>query len=146
MRKIIGFLGIAACGIWAADRPAVSGNWVMDAAHAGKVKITALAIRQASDSVQISEASGPEGKSKKVELECGDSGQQCKIKEAGEQVSFWYDGAALVMMEMRHNNDVVIKTMLKPSEDGKTLQMEVVHIAPAGQKDESYTLTRQAGS
>jgi len=38
------------------------------------------------------------------------------------------------MIKMRHNNDVVIETLLNPSEDGETLQLEVVHIAPAGQK------------
>jgi hypothetical protein len=146
MRKIVGLVVFAASVMSAQDRPEMSGTWLIEAGHAGKSKITTLAIRQSADTIEISEAGGPESKAKKIDLACSIGGQTCKIKEADEEVSFWYNGSALVMMETRHGKDVVIKTRLEPSEDGKTLRMQVVHIAPAGLKDESYTLTRQAGS
>jgi len=146
MRKIVCLAVFATCAMWAADRPEMSGSWVMDPGHAGKSKLATLEIHQSEDSVEISEAEGPEGKGKTIHLACAVGGQQCKMKEAGEEVSFWYNGPALVMMEMRHGTDIVIKTRLERSEDGKTLRMEVSHIAPPGQKDEAYTLTRQGGS
>jgi hypothetical protein len=122
----------------------LSGTWVFDPGHAAKLKISTLEIHQSADTVEVSEA-GREAKAKTIHLVCALGGQQCQIKEAGEEVSFWYNGPALVMMEMRHNRDVVIKTQWEPSEDGKSLRMEVFHISPAG-RDESYTLTRQGGS
>jgi len=132
--------------MWAADRPDVSGAWVMNPGHEGKSKLSALEIRQSADAVEVSEAEGPEGKARTIHLACAVGGQQCKIKDAGEEVSFWYNGPALVMMELRHGTDIVIKTRLERSDDGKTLRMQVIHMAPAGQKDEEYTLTRQGGS
>lgn len=145
MRNVVYLIAFFASGLVAADRPDVNGTWSLDAAHSGKGKLATLTIRQTADSVQVSEVAGPDGKNKKVDLECTVGGEQCKMKDAGEQVSFWYNDSALVMMEMRHGTDIVTKTRLVPSEDGKTLKMEVIHIAPAGQKDESYTLTRQGG-
>jgi hypothetical protein len=144
MRKLVYLVTIAAGLIWAADPPQVSGTWAVDSAHAGKSKISTLEIRQSADTVEIAET-GPEAKVKPVHLSCTVDAQQCKIKENGEDVSFWYNGSALVMMEMRHNRDVIIKTRIEPSEDGKSLRVEVTHIAPAGQKDEAYIFTRQAG-
>jgi hypothetical protein len=141
MRTTVCLIGLTALALWASDRPVVSGTWQLDPSQAGKLKLATLEIRQSADTVAISEEG--QGKSKKVDLECGVDGKQCKIKEPNEEISFWYDGASLVMMEMRHNNDVVVKTLLEPSGDGKTLKMEVKHIAPSGQKDESYTLTKQ---
>ena len=141
MRRILCLLTFAGIALWAADRPDMTGKWLFDSSHAAKLKISTLEIHQSADSVEIAEAAGPESKGKTVHLACATSGQQCKIKEAGEQVSFWYNGPALVMMEMRHGSDIVIKTRLEPSEDGKTLHMQVSHIVPEG-KEESYTLTR----
>lgn len=142
MRNIVCLVALAVTTIWAADRPVISGKWALDPGHAGKSRISTLEIRQSVDSIEVSEAEGPEGKAKVIHLACALGGQQCKIKDPGEEVSFWYNGDALVMMETRHGTDVVIKTRLEPSEDGKTLRMEVTHITPTG-KEESYTLTRQ---
>jgi hypothetical protein len=36
----------------------------------------------------------------------------------------------LVMSEMRHGNDWVVKRRLKPSGDSRTLVIEVIHLAP----------------
>ena len=141
MRNVFCVLAFAACALWAADKPDLTGTWQVDASHAGKLKISSIQIHQTGDNVEIAEASGPDAKAKTVHLTCALGGQQCESKEAGEEVSFWYNGAALVMMEMRHGKDVVIKTRLEPADDGKTLKMQVTHISPSG-KDEEYTLTR----
>jgi hypothetical protein len=145
MRKLVWLAAFAASVLWAASRPEVNGTWQLDQAHAGKLKFSTMRIQQTADSVQVSEIAGTEGKGKRVDLECGVEGQQCDIKAAAEQVSCWYDGKALVMMEMRHDKTVVIETKFEPSEDGKTLHMEVTHISPPGQKSETYTLIKQAG-
>jgi hypothetical protein len=85
------------------------------------------------------------GKAVKVDISCNTEGQECKVKESGEpaKVSFWYNGPMLVMMEQRHGNDFVTKKRFKTSDDGKTLSMEVVYIAPPGHKAENYTFTKQ---
>jgi hypothetical protein len=136
MRTFLCFLTLSAGLVWAADPPKVSGAWTLDSSQASKVKISSLEIHQTADSVEVNLV---DPKEKKLHLACELGGQQCKV--SGEAVSFWYNGPALVMMEMRHNNDIVIKTRLVPSDDGKTMQMEVTHIAPQG-KAESFTLTR----
>lgn len=147
MRNLLVLALIAAGAAWTADRPDLSGTWQLDPVHDSKVKSKILSIQQTGDGVQITEsttASG--GKEKKVDLACTVDGQQCKVKDGGNaQVSFWYSGPALVMMEMRHGTDVVIKTQWQPAEDGKTLNVQVTHISPPGQ-NESYTYKKQSGA
>ena len=135
---------------FASDRPDLSGTWVLDISHsanaAAKVKAETLSISQKPDAVQFSESTTESnGKEMKVDIACNIDGQQCKVKENGQptEVSFWYNGPMLVMMEQRHGNDFVTQKKLKPSEDGKTLSMEVVYIAPPNHKPETYTFTRQ---
>lgn len=118
-----------------ADRPDLNGSW--------QLKGETLAIVQKEDSIQITDVTtDTDGKDTKVDLQCNTLGKECKSK--GEQVSFWYNGPMLVMMEMRRGNEVVIKKRLKPSEDGKTLSMEVIHIVPPAEKSETLTFVRQA--
>lgn len=138
MRNAICLVTLAVGALWAADPPDINGRWVLDADTAAKAKISALEIHQSGDSMEVNLA---DSKEKTLHLACALGGQQCKV--SGEAVSFWYNGPALVMMEMRHGTDVVIKTKLVPSDDGKTIQMEVTHIVPPDKKGpESYTLTR----
>jgi len=147
MRKLACF-GALFFAAWAADRPDVNGKWVLDATHgeSGKVKSETLAINQKDDAVQISDdMTDTSGKELKVDVSCNTEGQECKVKQGGEpaKVSFWYNGPVLVMMEQRHGNDFVTKKRFKPSEDGKTLSMEVIYIAPPGHKPETFTFTKQ---
>jgi hypothetical protein len=134
----------------AADRPALSGTWQLDLAHSqladAKLKAATWSIAQNDDSVQISETvTDAAGKQKKIEIQCGTEGQQCNIKENGQptQVSMYYNGSHLVMLEQWHGTDYVTKKRLQISPDGKTLTVEVVHIAPPGRKDESWTFVKQ---
>ncbi len=135
-------LGMAA----AADRPDLTGKWLLDTARSQlgqePPKAETLSIVQKEDSIQISDdVTEADGKEKKLDLSCNTIGKECKTKEA--QVSFYFNGPRLIMIEMRHGNDVVIKKRLQPSDDGKTLNVEVMHIAPPGEKNETYTFTRQ---
>ena len=97
-----------------------------------------LSIHQKENEVEIAE-SGKEA----TEIRCNTTGQACKIK--GGEVTFWYNGDTLVMMETTHGNARVIKKRLKVSEDGKNLEEEIVHISPAG-STEKVSLERQTGS
>jgi hypothetical protein len=147
MRKLACF-GVLLFTAWAADRPNINGKWVLDAAHSesGKLKSETLSINQKEDAVQISdEMTESGGKPVKVDISCSTEGQECKVNDSGQaaKVSFWYNGPMLVMMEQRHGNDFVTKKRFKPSEDGKTLSMEIVYIAPPGHKPENYTFTKQ---
>ena len=46
------------------------------------------------------------------------------------------------MMEMHHNRDVVTRMRLVPSEDGKTLNLEVTHVSPPGSSS-TFTFKKQ---
>jgi hypothetical protein len=145
MYKWIGFFALGLCAAMAAGRPDLNGVWQLDSnglAGESKLKSETLVIHQSEDSVQISDdRTGKNGKEFKNEIDCNTLGQECKLKSA--QVSLWYNGSMLVLVETQHDNTVVTKKRLTPSEDGKTLSMEVIHIAPANQKTENLTFTKQ---
>ena len=46
----------------------------------------------------------------------------------------------LVLVET--HNDVVTKTRFTPSEDGKTLNMEVIHMAPGNPRTENLKFSK----
>lgn len=145
MRLFVSF-GVMLLVAFASDHPDLSGTWVLDTSHGAKVKAEKLSITQKPDGVQLSEfTTENNGKEVKVDVACNVEAEQCKVKENGQatEVSFWYNGPTLIMMEQRHGNDFVTQKKMKPSEDGKTLSMEVVYIAPPGHKPESFTFTKQ---
>ncbi len=128
-----------------ADRTALSGNWQLDAAHShfghDKLKSETLSINQKDDSIQMTEnLTDPDGKATKLAIDCNTMGKECKTND--EQVTMYYNGDRLIMIEMRHGNSNVIKRRLKPSDDGKSLSMEVMHIAPPGE-NETFVFTKQ---
>ena len=149
MRKFLWISALAAAAGWAADRPSLTGSWLLDPAHTevngDKPKSLSLSIRQDEDAIQISEAAtDASGREKKSDIQCNTLGKLCKVKDAGElaEITMYYNGDRLVAIETRHNNDIAIKKRLKASDDGKTLTMEVIHIAPQA-KTENYTFTKQ---
>jgi len=97
-----------------------------------------ISIHQKEDAVQIAETAGKESNA----IECNTTGQACKIK--GGEVTLWYNGDTLVMMQTTHGNSRVVKKRLKISTDGK-LEEEIIHISPAG-STEKLSLVRQSGS
>jgi hypothetical protein len=142
MYKWIGLFGIGLWAALAADRPDLNGVWQLENAPGaeGKFKSETLVIHQKEDSVEISEDwTAKNGKETKDEIDCNTMGQECKLKS--ENVQLWYNGAMLVLMET-HNN-VVTKTRFSSSEDGKTLHMEVTHMAPGAPRTENLTFTKQ---
>ena len=143
-----------AVGVWsyalAADRPALSGTWEMDAAHSqmadAKMKGQSWLITQNDDSLEISQIlTDSGGKQKKVVIQCNTDGKNCNVKENGQttQVSMYYNGDRLVLLEQWHGTDFVTKKRFSTSEDGKTLTVEVTHVAPPGRKDEVWTFVKQ---
>ncbi len=132
-------------GVAAADRPELAGTWQLDATHSQigdpKLKDMTWSITQKDDSIVIAQAvTDTGGKEKKCDIQCGTEGAECKIKEWGQptQVTLYYNGPALVMLEQSHGTDFVTKKRLLTSADGKTLTVEVQHIAPPGHKDEVW--------
>jgi hypothetical protein len=129
----------------AADRPNLNGTWLLDTAHSqireSKLKSETLEIHQKDNAVAIADNANIGGKDRKVEYECLADGSTCKAKDLS--VMLYYNGPMLVVVEMSYNNAIVVQKSLKTSEDGKTLSMEVSHIAPTGLKDESLTFVKQ---
>jgi hypothetical protein len=131
----------------AQDWPNLTGAWALDAAHspAAKVKSESLAIQQTEDNIEITDTvTDANGKDYKSVFHCNIDGNQCKVKDQGQNamLTFYYNGAVLVMMETKKDGAWVIKKRLTLSEDGKTLTAEVEHLNPAGAK-ETYVYNKQ---
>jgi hypothetical protein len=137
VRPLLFLIAFAAAAAFAADRPNLNGTWQLSSNHEERLKFETLLIQQTPDGVKISESGAKE---KTVDIACGVDGHECKLKEG--EISFWYNGPALVMMEMHHNRDVVTKTRLVLSEDGKTLNLEVIHVSRPGSSS-TYTFKKQ---
>lgn len=116
----------------AGEHPDLNGVW--KAAGAGET----ISIHQKDDAVEIDET-GKEN----ADIRCNTVGQACKVK--GGEVTLWYNGESLIVMEATHGNSHVVKKRLTISEDGKNLEEEIVHISPAG-STEKVTLARESHS
>jgi len=137
VRPLLFLIAFAAAAAFAADRPNLNGTWQLSSHHEARLKFETLLIEQTPDGVKISESGTKE---KTVDIACGVDGHECKLKEG--EISLWYNGPALVMMEMHHNRDVVTKTRLVLSEDGNALNLEVIHVSPPGSSS-TYTFKKQ---
>jgi hypothetical protein len=129
--RLVLFLAAASIAL-GADHPDLNGIW--KASDTGD----SISIHQTEDRVEIAE-SGKET----AEIKCNTLGQACKIK--GGEVSLWYNGETLVVVESLHGNSRVIKKKLKVSEDGKSLEEEIVSITPPG-ASQRVSLARQTHS
>jgi len=113
----------------AEDHPDFSGTWKLNAS-ASHIKDSKLAnecskltISQKDSSIRLVDTDSPP-------VECSISGKECETKEA--KVSFWFNGPKLVEMEYKGHAGHARKRRLSLASDGKTLQMEVIPITPAG--------------
>jgi hypothetical protein len=131
MKTAVCLVAFAALGL-AADHPDLNGVWKIPGTG------ETLSIQQTDDSVKIAE-SGKES----TQIQCNTVGQACKIK--GGEVTMWYNGAMLVLLESTHGSSHVVKKRLKVSDDGKSLEEEIIHIAPAG-GSEKVSLSRESHS
>lgn len=147
MRTFLCLAAIAAATLsvsLAQDRPDLNGTWQLQSTDP-RVKSETLAITQKPDSIDIVRTTDTGSRQIKDDITCNTDGQECKVKENGQatQISMYYNGAMLVMIEQRHGNDFVTKRRLKLSPDGKSLQMEVMTINPPGKPTENLVYTRQ---
>ena len=115
-----------------ASHPNFTGNWHFDAAKSevhSRIEVTDRAIKQDDDFIAIDE----EIKGRTVSMKCGTDGKSCKAKPDGGngEVMFYYNGEMLVETELlgRDKNHVV-KKRLKLANDGKTMEIEVLHVNP----------------
>jgi hypothetical protein len=136
MRPLFFVTVFTAAILFATDRPVLNGTWQIGS-HEGKLKFDTLLIQQTPDGIKVTESGAKE---KPLDISCGVEAQECQLKDG--KISFWYNGPALVMMEMHHNHDIVTKTRVVPGADGKTIRLEVSHIAPPG-STATYTFTKQ---
>ncbi len=135
------------CGVAAADWRDLTGAWTLDPAHspAAKVKAESLSIQQTENTIELTDAlTDSNGKEWKSVFHCNIDGNQCKVKDQGQNavLTFWYNGLALMMMETKKDGAYVIRKQLTLSEDAKTLSLELEHLNPPGAK-EVYTYTKQ---
>jgi len=139
----LSFLLLAPAG--AADHPNLAGKWLLDAARSqirdSKLKSESLDIAQNEDEVAVSDAVDTGGKQEKIEYKCLADGNTCKAKNVSVMV--YYNGPTLVVLEMRKNNEIVVKKRITASDDGKTLNVSVNHVAPQGLKDETLIFVKQ---
>jgi hypothetical protein len=143
MYKSIGLLALGLFAAMAASREGLNGVWQLDntaLAADSKLKSETLVIREGDDSVAITEdRTGKNGKESKNDIQCNTLGQQCKLKNL--DVSVYYNGTILVLIET--HNDIVTKKRFTSSEDGKTLNLEVMHMGPGNPRTENLTFTKQ---
>ncbi len=112
---------------WTADeKPSYSGTW-----QAGD-KSSELVVEQSADSVHLTEQRG--GKIL-CDYTCNANGKDCDFKEEGKKakVSVYFNGPKLV--EIRTRGDVVMKRRFGLKDDGKTLEVEIMPLVPAGKNE-----------
>jgi hypothetical protein len=140
MHKTFGLCALSLFAAMAAGRPELNGTWQLEnAGPESKFKTETVIIHQGDDSVEITENRvAKNGKELKDGIQCNTLGQECKLKN--EQVSAYYNGALLVLIET--HNDVVTKTRFSASDDGKKLNMEVTHMSPGNPRTENLTFAK----
>ena len=145
MWKCLGLSVLLVSPSVAADQPNLSGRWLLDVAHSqirdSRLKTETLEIQQKDGAVEISEDINTGGKDRKSEYRCPADGSMCSAKDFS--VMLYYDGAALIVVEMRQNNKIVTQKRLTPTEDGKNLNIDVNHVAPTGLKNENLKFVKQ---
>jgi hypothetical protein len=133
--------------LWAQEpeHPNFTGTWHLDTTKSqihSKLQATAWAIQQSEDSISIDQ----QIKGKSEVLKCGTNGSNCKGKPDGEsaEVTFYYNGAMLVETDfLGHDKDRVVKKRLKLAQDGKSMEIEVLHVNPQG-PTEKWVFEKQA--
>jgi hypothetical protein len=152
MKKLLWLCLLVTSGVWAQDRPALTGVWRLDPARTTSqiaLKSQTLTIRQEDESIKIEETATEEnGKERKVEFECNTNGKDCAVKLNGQaaKVSAYYNGDVLMVIEQRKSNDSTIRKRMKTSEDGNTLTIEIANLAKPGQKPESLVYAKQGSA
>jgi hypothetical protein len=89
---------------------------------------------QDGDQLHVQEVAGSK---LKADFTCNLEGRECAIKDAGhaEKVTLYLNGMTLVELCTRGNN--VVKRRFALAEDGKTMELEVMPIAPPGRAEKA---------
>jgi hypothetical protein len=133
---------------WSAPPPDLNGVWHLQTSlsevHSHIPPQLTWQIEQSDNSIHLIERS--EEKKSTADIRCATDGHDCKVKDEGHtvQVSFYYNGPALIELESEgQNRDTVTKKRMHLSSDGATLTVEVIHVFPTGRAPEKLVLTRQ---
>ena len=119
-------LALAGCALSQTSRPPdLSGKW-----QSKSDANTHWILEQKQDQIHVQEFTGS---SLKADYTCNEAGQECPIKDSGhaEKTSFWFNGPKLV--ELRVRGDNVVKRRFDLTDDGNTLQVELLQISPPGE-------------
>lgn len=115
----------------AGDHPDFSGSWKLNSSQS-KIKDSKLATECAKVTIEQKEAEISLSEADGHAIHCSTAGKDCESKSSN--VSFWFNGPKLVQIEYAgHAGDHVRKRLLSLSADGKSMQMEVIPISPAGE-------------
>jgi len=120
-------------------KPNFSGNWQLNSGkselHSGKTTGEKLTIQQKGASIHVVRtATTSDGKQIVTEFNCTTDGKDCDAK--GTKISLWYDGQDLIEMDI--GSDVVTKTRMSLSSDGKSINCETSFISPQSDGDKMY--------
>lgn len=149
MRELLLIVSLAGCMAWAQDgKPNLTGTWQLDTAKSelssSKPSVLTWLIQEKADSIEMKQVEKDEsGHERQVSFTCGTLGKECAFKEPDGAVkaSFWYNGPTLVEMKTL-KNDHIGRYRMKLGEDGKTLNVEFMSIAPASDKTERLVFSK----
>lgn len=134
------------------QKPNLNGTWQLDPAKSdganqqANTRFTRVIEQDGTKIHMVETVSTSDGKQQSIEVRCNTLGQQCNVTGPGHEahVSFWYNGPALVEMDTAvHGKDTVTKRRAKLSDDGKTLEVEVIPLVPPGKPHEKLVFVRQ---
>jgi len=121
------FCGVAFADDWA-DRGKLMGAWKIEPGSQGAAEWS-FAVAKA-DSLKVTQT---EGGNKVAEFVCNTEGTPCEVKISGKKVnvSLWYNGPKLVVLE-QHGSDSVERRFRAPSDD--QMEVEVVRVGTGGKE------------
>jgi len=130
---LIGFIGVSlgsiALGDDFAERAKLTGTW--QAQGEGGAANAVWVLESQGDVFHITNS---EGDKKIADYACN-LGKECEVKDGGRKVrvTVYFNGPKLVVMETK--GDEVVKRRFGAAQQGDTLELEVIPVAPAGKTE-----------
>ena len=116
--------------------PDCSGTWELNSTDGQAITYT---IQDSSGQINFTRVVHEhDGKTTTSQFSCKAGGGECDFDEGGHKakVSLWYNGATLVILRTDGpKEDAVTEWHLTLGPDGKTLNVDLEHIDPAGKTD-----------
>lgn len=131
---IAALAALFASAAWASDstdHTKLCGAWQVQS-EAGKGPGLIWVLKENGDAIHVTYSRGNQ---KLAEFECNAMGRECAIKDSGHQakVSMWFSGPKLVELETKGSD--VVKRRFAVSDQGDTMELEVIPIVPNGQTE-----------